>query len=426
MSLSAWGADQCVGVTGDARQALERGDAVGAQRLLQAAEASCAGNAAFDQLLGFVLLRNDQAAEASWVLERAVAANPRNGAAWLDLADAGLRLGDTERAQEALQRAVNLNPPPSAQQKIAVLRDALQHMNRRWSFDGYFASEAGWDSNVNSATDLTALSAPGFSPLPIKLDPDSRQEGSSYADVELGGTLAWRADDALTLYLLPKAKSRSFLQRHQFDRAIFGLQGGVGWRLGDSMLIALLQSEDQQLSGQEYLHSEGGVLEWRLPLSNTRQLSLTSQFTSTRYADPKMRNYDSDQLLAGLSLTQLFWQDRLRWMVSAYRGEDDGVNNRAGGSRRMVILSSDLGYKLLPELDAHLALTHESDAYRKIDPGFLRPRNESIWNYSATLAWQCGKQHTLTAGYTYIRDDASIVLYTSHRQIVSLGWRAAF
>jgi hypothetical protein len=408
-----------------ARQALDRGDAAGALRMLRAQEETCAGNDAFDHLLGLSLLVNGQAENASWVLERAVTANPLNGAAWLDLADAYLRLGERNRARASLQHAAALSPPPAAQNKIAAMQDALQRQANRWSLNGYFASEIGWDSNVNSATDLTSVSAPGFSPLPIKLDPDSRQEGSSYSDIELGGSLAWQANGALTLYMLPRIKYRAYQQLHQFDRVITSVQGGAGWHVGDGTLIGLLQSENQTLGSSDYLHSEGGSLEWRQPLSATRQISVVSQYLGTYYVDQKMRNYNSDQLLVGLSLTQAFWRDRLNWQLAAYRGQDDGINNRAGGSRRMIILSSDLGYRLAPAWDAHLGVTHESDDYRKVDPSFLMVRNESIWNYTATLSWQYGKQQTITATYANIRDDSNIPLYASQRQIVSLGWRTA-
>lgn len=395
-------------------------------RALQAHETACAGDEAFDHLLGFSLLANGEAEAASWVLERAVVAHPKNGAAWLDLADADLRQGENSRAREALQHAIGLNPPPVAQQKIAAMQEALRRATSRWAFDGYIANETGWDSNVNSATQLLTISAPGYSPLPIKLDPDSRAEGSAYNDVEVGGSLAWHASSDLTLYMLPRIKYRTYLQLHQFDRTITGMQGGAGWQLGSGTLIGLVQSEDQTLGGSEYLHNTGATLEWREPLSPTRQLSLVSQYISARYTDWHMRNYDSDEVLVGVALTQNFLHDRLRWVTAAYRGQDDGVYNRAGGSRRVIIASSDLGYHLTPEWDLHGVLSHEADDYRQADPGFLRPRSESIWNETVALSWQWCRQQTLSADYAFITDDSDIPLYASRRTIVSVGWRFTF
>ncbi|WP_338620157.1 tetratricopeptide repeat protein [Paludibacterium sp. THUN1379] len=393
--------------------------------MLQPAETGCAGRGRFDHLLGFSLLVSGYPAEASWVLERAAAANPNSGAAWLDLADAYLQTGDTLRADTALQHARALQPPPVAQRKIDTLQAALDKIRHPWSLSYTVRQEIGWDSNVNSATDQLSIVAPGFSPLPIKLDPDARASASSYADLELGGALTGALNDDWTFYLLPRVKTRHYEPLRQFDRTFYNLQSGVSRRVGSGLLLGMLQGEQQQMAGRDYLRSEGGILEWRQPVGRSALLSLTSQYTSTRYADRSMRNYDSNVALAGLAWKQ-GWTPQVNWSVAAYRGEDDGVNNRAGGGRRMVILSGALNVKWLAGLESALTLTHESDDYRQKDPAFLVTRSESIWNYTASLSWPWNKHFSSTVSYSHIRDDANIVLYGSKRDLVSLSVRGDF
>lgn len=409
-----------------AGEALARSDPASAVAVLSPAEPLCAGQETFDHLLGFALLQTDQTEAASWVLERAVAANGNNGAAWLDLAQAYWRLGEQKRAQEALQHAAALRPPPAARDRIAAMRDAMQQQAATLNAEGYLALEEGWDSNVNSATDLATINAPGISPLPFQLDPDSRRAASPYRDADLGGQLSWHAAPALTLYLQSHLKYRSYARLPRFDRGITGGQAGVGRQLGNTLLVGMVRLENQTLGGKDYLNSQGASLEWRLPVSASSMVSLVTQYQATRYAALTMHGYDSNQLLAGLAYTRTFLSGRLRWQVAGYRGADDAVSGRAGGSRRMIILSTSLDYRLPHDCTAHLALSHEADDYQKTDPAFLVAHRESVWNYTVGLDWQFARKQALSVFYTYIRDDANIPLYGSHRQILGSGWRVSF
>lgn len=409
-----------------AGQWLAQGDPAAAAAVLSPAEPACAGQESFDHLLGFALLRSDQPEAASWVLERAVAANPDNGAAWLDLADACLRQGEEKRAQEALQRARALAPPAAARDKISALQDALQRQSATLHAEGYLALEEGWDSNVNSATDLGTISAPGISPVPFQLDPDSRRGASPYRDADLGGQLSWHATPALTLYLQSHLKFRHYTRLPRFDRGITGWQGGAGRQLGNTVLLGMLRLENQTLGGKNYLNSQGGSLEWRVPLSPRSMVSVVTQYQATRYAAFSMHGYDSDQLLAGLAYTQTFLSDRLRWQLAGYRGADDAVSGRAGGSRRLIILATSLDYRLPRDWTAHLSLSHEADDYQKTDPAFLVAHRESVWNYTVGLDWQFAHRQTLSIFASDIRDDANIPLYSSHRQMLGSNWRVDF
>jgi hypothetical protein len=419
-------AGSCQQVEAEAGHWLDNGDPRTAAGLLSAQEADCAGQEAFDHLLGFALLNSGQNEAASWVLERAVAANPDNGAAWLDLADAYLRLGEQKRAQEALQHASALQPPEAAREKISLLQDRLHSMSSVLSSNGYLALEQGYDSNVNSATDLSTISAPGISPLPIRLDPDSRQASSPYRDAELGEMLSWRVTPTLTLYTQAHVKYRSYTELSEFNRGIVGWQGGAGQQVGAGMLFDMVQLEHQTVGGHSYLHSVGDSLEWRLPLSTTRMMSVMTQYLATHYDTPAMRGYDSDEILLGLTFTQALWSNRLSWQLAGYRGQDNATNNRAGGNRRLIILSSALDYHFSQSCDFNLAVTHESDDYSNTDPAFLLAHQESVWNYTADFNWPFTKQQTLTVSYSYIRDIANIPLYSSTRQVLGTGWRFNF
>lgn len=416
----------CAQLSGQARAALRQQGFAAALQLLQPMEAQCAGEPAFDYLLGSSLLHTGQPDAASWALERVTANDPRHGGAWLDLAEAYWRLGDAPRAGEALQHAILLNPPAAARANILALQQALHEMQTPWRHSGYATVAYGRDSNVNSATALSTIGIPSLGNLSFILDQGSRHQSSTFRDVELGGMLGWKSVTAGEYYLQPKIKNRYYADLHAFNRDIYSIQAGHGQHYAAGDLITSLQYEKQWLGGRPYLQTRGVSAEWRSSLPSRGQLRLSGQYSSDRYADQMQNSNDVDQYSLGLSFSQGFAHDQGRWTLAMIRSNELAQRSRVYGDKRSLLLYADVSVQLLPNLNAQLSLAHQADDYQKIDPAFLQVRSERQWCYSAGVSSSLARNVLLSANLSIIHNDANIPVYGYERRVSSLSLRRDF
>jgi len=436
-----------------AQSALVVQDGAQAVSLLQPFESQCAGLPDYDYAYGRGLLNSGNPEMASWVLERVTAVNPRHGAAWLDLADAYARMDDLQRAREALQHALLLNPPAAARDKITQLQQYLQSRSTPWHLSGYISAELGFDSNVNTATDLSSIAIPALGGVKFRLDPASTRQASPYNDIGLGMALTWQQSAATEWYWLPSFKTRKYLDLrqydhaiigpqsgvanqldpdhkyqglHQYNRNIFDLQSGVAHKLDDSEWLAGLQIEQQQLADHPYLTVQGGSGEWRASLGALGQLRITGQVLANRYQNRFQRSNDTNQILAGMALNHRFCVGRGQWDLAVYRMDDQAIGRSVDGDERSLVLNGDVSFQLWPHTSASVSVSHEADDYQRVNPVFMDTRSERLWNYTASLIQTIADAYTITLSYTLSRDDANIPVYGYRRQIASLNVRRDF
>jgi len=416
-------ASPCADAVRDSRSLIAQDGWGASVRLLQPLEDQCAGNPDFDYLLGVSLLNSGDPESASWVLERVTAENPRYGAAWLDLADALIRLDEDQRATEALQHAILLGPPPAARQKIQTLQGVLQERQTHWHASAFTAVELGSDSNVNSATDMTIITVPALGGINFALDRASTRQSSLYRDWEVGGALDWQASRDTQWYVQPDLKIRNYLSVPQYNRDIASLQGGVGTMMAGGELVSSLQIEQQRLGGNPYLLTQGATLEWRARLNAEGLMKLTGQYQTEKYQDPHFNSNDVNIFSAGGSLDERFNQGRGQWTLAVYRQEEVPDRSRPSGCMQGLLLYAGLNYTFIPALSAHVSLSHQADKYQYLDPAFLQVRTESVWSYSLGLTENFAHDYSLDESYTRMHDDADIGVYGYSRSIFSVSLR---
>lgn len=395
-------------------------------QVLAPMEAQCAGEPSFDYLLGNGLLQTGNPDAASWALERVTAAQPRHGGAWLDLAEAYLRIGETQRAREALQHAILLNPPMAARNKIIAIQNALSEMKSPWRASAYTTLEFGRDSNVNSATSLSTIAIPSLGNVLFNLDARSKYQSSLYRDEELGGVLDWKSSTTGEYFILPKLKNRYYSDLHQFNRDIYSVQFGHGQRYLPGDLITSLQFEKQMLGGRPYLLTRGATAEWRSQLTAKTQVRLSGQYLSDRYADPSQYSNNADRYVLGAAISQQFCHDLGRFTLAMVRSKEQAIQQRAYGDKRSLLVYSDINFRLLPNLDAQLSVAHQADDYQNIDPFFLQVRSERQWSYSVGLSATVAHNYLLTGTLTKIRNDVNIPVYGYQRTLTSISVRRDF
>lgn len=177
MACGAISAQAQDGILNQASSLLAAKDAAAAYALLAPLEAQRAGDPAFDYLLGIAALDAGHVTRAIFSLERVVAVRPVDQLARAELGRAYLAAGDTARAREQLALARSGDTPADAAAAIdrvlGIVDQVVPQRGARMS--GYLELGAGYDSNVNSATNQGEFAIPAFGGILFQTSEDSRR-----------------------------------------------------------------------------------------------------------------------------------------------------------------------------------------------------------------------------------------------------------
>ncbi len=137
-----------------ARVLLQNNQSREALNLLKPLRDSFSGTADFDYVLALALVDSGEYSEAIFVFDRLLGNDPSFHGARLDLARAYLGMGELDEASRELDLLEDTSPPKKALVRINALRAAIDRQGRSLRFSRFLSvrTEAGYDSNVNSAT----------------------------------------------------------------------------------------------------------------------------------------------------------------------------------------------------------------------------------------------------------------------------------
>ncbi|WP_293763297.1 tetratricopeptide repeat protein [uncultured Aquitalea sp.] len=395
---------------------------------LAPAEIACSGDPAFDYPYGEALLRTGQAAEATLALERATHSDPRHGGAWLDLAEAYLRLGDRTQAASALQQAQALAPPPSARQHADRLQAAiLSAAPSPLSLRGYVRTEFGRDSNINSSADLSTIAIPSLSGLKVALDPANRRQSSDYQDAEAGGELDWTQNPRWRLFAAPTLKARNYGGHHGYNRDHYSLNAGSQfWLTPTLQWTTALQGEKQYQGGKPYMLQRGFSNELLLQTDNRNLFRLTWQSLQNRYSDPSLSPNDVNLSSLGGSYTHYWLDGKLSTQAAFFINQESAERRRADGDRNGQYAQASLRYLLLPTLELNAAISRDSSHYTAQNPVFLKTRRDSLLSRDVGIVSYWPHGVSVSLNYTEQRNSSTIDLYAYTRRISSLNVQMTF
>ncbi len=191
--------------------------------LLSNYENEFAGEPLFDYQLGIAALEAGRPAIAQQALERAVLVRPDFAGAWVDLALAHARLGESEVAQQIVSHVEqSFDVPQPLRDQLRGLRAELVANTERarqlldaWQGvgNGYVHLSAGHDSNANLglASSIFTLTPIGGLPLQVTIPPAARAAADSFFQL--------RADWQRALHFGEEQRARVYFsgQYKEFD-----------------------------------------------------------------------------------------------------------------------------------------------------------------------------------------------------------------
>ena len=411
-----------------ARALLEKGSAGAAYELLAPQESARSGEPAYDYLLGVAALDSGKLTNAVFALERVVAMEPDNALARAELARAYVALREFDAAREQLEVARQSPIPEDARPNIERFISAVDTAisRRDTQITGYLALTLGYDDNVNSATDETALAIPLFGGALATLSPNATSSGDQFATVAGGAVVRHRLQPDLDLIGSLNVNRKMMSDASRFETASFAGYGGVDFRRGEYTYSAAVQGEHFRLDTDPYRNVLGVLGQVRRPLGDVAQVSAYAQAARLDYPGQSIRN--ANRYTLGLGYTHNFGGVYSPVMFAgAYGGTEQ---ERASGVAHLGhdFIGGRIGGTM--ELTREFRLTAvgsvEGREYGGTDPLFLVGREDLRLGARIALDYMPYSNLTITPAVEYTRNDSNVAINDYSRTMVGVTLRHDF
>ncbi len=412
----------CAGTAQDAELLLKQGKPAQAMALLDNDLPANAGNVHYNYLLGIASLDAGKPGNAAFAFERALALDPQQPLVRAELARALIELTDFEAARQELAQVRGMAVPADVAPRVATLLAALDKViadqalaasrpQRSWA--GYVEFEAGYDSNINTATNATSVFVPALN-LPGSLSGFATARSSTLAGVNGGVSGIMNVADNLDVYGSLDLKARYQLQESDFSLASLAAGAGVRLTRGNDQYSAGLTSFTYYIGSYRNTDQLGIYGQWQRVLSVHDTIGVFGQFVKV------------DQPLAPVLNTNLYllgatWTHAYQALgapvvsVVAFVGKDEDRNNNPLASRTFFGAKVGGEYRYgAVKLFSSLAL--QQSRYGGTDPFFLVKREDTRTDLTLGASYKPERNWTLTSQFIYTRNNSKVAFSDFERK----------
>lgn len=388
--------------------------------VLEPLEAERAGDPDFDYLLALATLDAGAPAKATMIFERLLLISPAFHGARIDLARAYFQLERYADAQREFETALANAPPPRARQLIEDYLARIKARTRKLRFARFIdiSTRAGYDSNVNSATEANEF-------LGFNLNPISREQDSEFfeAGIKLGG--AMRLRPALKLDGRVNVQVRRNPQASFADSEVFsGALRLRHERAGQRRTIAV-QAYGLRLDGDSNSSAANVVGDWQFRIGQSWWLGPLARFGIVRYED-SLQIKDANQWALGATASWQFGtsgQGALN--ASLLGGHDDPRDAASRYERDFIRLSGSLNWRFHERVAGMLSASYEDSDYDTVffEQAFTQPRSDITYRGRGTLDWRMTRRWHLSHSLSYTLNVTDISVFEYERFELGLGLR---
>lgn len=400
------------------------GDAAGAYALLQPEAGTRAGQPEFDFALAIAALDSGKPGEAVMPLQRVLALQPDNAQARAELARAYALAGDVDTAKAQFETVVRdpSLPDPVRQRFRNLIGQYDDEISGGGSdVSGFVQLEAGHDSNINSATDLTSITIPLFAFLGAgALSGNSRAMDDSFAELQAGVSGVNALDRQNRVFGSVLGNWRDNQHSAAFDQASLTGTAGYAHTLASRDVLSFSgQIQRYWLGHDGYRSGYGAIAQYTHLLPQARSLSFGAQVYRFDYDDSPL--LDSWRYALAASYATQTW-------VAGVNGGHEETRDPAGDSNSNTFLAATFGLQL--PLSERLAFIASGGAdlrhYDAEDALFLRTRKDQRLDASAGLKWSLNPNLVVTGKVGWNRNSSNIDLYDYNRWTAGIGVRYEF
>lgn len=382
-----------------------------------------AGDPDFDFALGLAALDSGHIPQAILAFQRVLAVQPKNAVARAQIARAYALSGDIETARREFDTVAGdpTIPDPVRQRFNRIVGDMNKKAQGGLNVTGFVEAGAGYDSNVNAATDVSSLVIPLFAVLgPATLSSAAQQQHDAFARVEGGVSAAYGFDAQSRVFGSLLASGRAHADRSEFNQTLATATAGYSHSFASHDVVSLsLQSQQFWISGDHFREAGGAVAQYTHLLSPKQAIVGAAQYYKLRYPGDRLR--DADRYAADLNYVD---QNLFAGLRLGKEQTDSGLTDHLSNSFAGARLAAE--HPLGGRLTAFGDVAFENRHYDAPDPLFLKKRRDDQFDIGAGVRYRLGERLTLSPEVSYTRNDSNITLNAYDRYTASLTVRSEF
>ena len=425
LAFSVWAQDAAIVDRAEAR--VRAGRYAEAFQLLEPLEDKLAGDVKYDYLLARSALETGRPSQASFIYERILAVDPNYAGVRLEMGRAYLALGDYARAKlefETVLRITSL-PPTLRDQAIAYAKAAEDRLAGKTTiFKGYIEYGYGYDSNPQSATSVTPISAAnGFL---IFLDNTSLKRSDHYNSLTAGGEVTHGLSERFSVYAGGDARTRGY---RNIDVADYGqLDGrlGLGYSDGPNSARFGLAAGRYFLDNQKVRDNGGLTADYRRLIGTRDQLSANLLAGSYRYIPESLKVNDYDLYQGTIGWLGVVSEGRGVVGLSLLAGAEKATAGRVDGDKPFYGARLTLQNTLTERIGIFVLGGVQRGKYKEVNPTFGLTRLDTLYDMVAGLSWSFTPGWSLRPQLVYLKNKSNVSLFEYDRTDLSLNLRVDF
>lgn len=404
----------------EARRLLDEGRVEQSTAILERDLLELAGNADYDYLLGLAWYKSGQKAKAMFAFERVLMVAPSNVDARLKAAQISVGRDDAAYARDLLEPLSARTLDAGQQQELAQIRSAISaaSSNKPLAVRGYLLGGIGWDDNVTSGPNQTALLIPGLGPTATALGTATRDKDmAGFAEAgavmqQAVGEDTWLTGDGS----LHQGFNR---RRNDVTDSYANLNLGVLERSGGEYFGAALMGQNYRIRNTTYRDTVGGSLNWVHPVGGESLLTTYIQRLDFTYPLSSVDN-------AARSILGMMYESALggggALQCGAYGGRE--AASSAHSSYRLSGASLGGSTMLGKDIALSAGALYERRNYDAVDALYLYTRKDSAYSFGLAADYQMGERWHLIPRYTHTRNISNMELYdyTRNAFMLQLRW----
>ena len=402
-----------------ARALAASGKAAEAYQLLLAQADKNAGNPEYDYLLGTTAIDAGVPLQAVFALERVLDSQPDNAPARAELARAYFLIGENQAARSEFEKAKKSEIPDAARMEIDTYLSSIDERILGGKQSTLFYAEAGlgFDSNVNSATASSQITAPSGLIFSVA----APERDSAVARVEAGGSFSRALKTNLNIY--GNGKLELYRPGDASEYAIRNTDGTVGLHFlqGREQYRLALAAQNYAVDSSTARNLAGINGQWQHTINARNMLSLFAQYASLKYPDAS--TLDVNQMATGLSwIHAMDGEYQPVVYFAGYIGKEDEKDSAfKSAGRDYVGLRAGGSLKSSARLSWRGVLSYQSSDYHGSDIFGITHQDNYI-NLELSASYELAKSWQLKPEVSYTKNDsnAEISSYTRSRALVNL------
>ncbi|MBI2992544.1 MAG: tetratricopeptide repeat protein [Gammaproteobacteria bacterium] len=385
-----------------------------AYALLVAREQDRAGSPDFDLLLGLAALDAGHPTQAVFAFERVLVADPGNTRARSEIARAYFEMGENEAAKQEFTTVRQGTLPPALTKAVDNYLSAIEarFAATRTQIDLFIEGAAGYDSNVNSATDDSTIAIPAFGNLVFTLDDSGREADSGFFQTGAGTFFStpFLGRQDLRIFGGGDIYERITPAEDDFRTRYADGQVGLHYTVGRNAWLVSAQAQRFYIDGEPNRDLGGFTGQWLHTWSDRTQFSLFGQFALQRFPDQEVR--DVNQATGGAGVIHAF--DRPGDPIvfaSVYGGSDNEIDDtRQDIGRTFYGLRVGGQYSMNDRAVLLGSVSYQYSKYGADDPLFLETRKDDFVLVRAAVDYELDRHWSLRPEMQYSFNSSTLVI----------------